>query len=59
MLIDCPIECPCDNISICIECDYYQFKKQKLEKEQKKCYNMTNGNSDKVTPNQSYPDACE
>lgn len=53
-IYDCPLECPCDDVRVCMECDYYSFQAEKLEKAKKKCYNGSNKDKDEVSPNQSY-----
>ena len=65
-MLDCPLSCPCNDISVCVNCSYlylvelrdllekeHERNVKALEMEQKKCYNNYNDSRDKIAPNQS------
>lgn len=54
-MFDCPITCPCNDISVCVNCEYLylvEFRDllerehaenvKKLENDREKCYNNNN-----------------
>ena len=53
MIYECPIGCSCNDITVCVECDFYGYVAAAIAERAEKCYNNTNEDKDKLSPNQS------
>ena len=53
MIFECPIGCLCDDITICVECDFYGYVASAIAERAEKCHNSSNKDLDEIAPNQS------
>lgn len=53
MIYEFPIGYSCNDITVCVECDFYGYVAAAIAERAEKCYNNTNEKRDKLSPNQS------